>query len=178
MNLMARDSEKSMYRLFQGKMKKIYIASPLGFSEAGRFFLYKKLIPVIEKIGFRILDPWKLTDESKIRAVTEITSLEERKKAWEKLNIIIGQNNEEAINSSDLLLAVLDGTDIDSGTAAEIGYASARDKQIIGYRGDFRLTGDNEGSMINLQVEYFISKTGGKTVSTLEELEILLKKYQ
>jgi len=158
-------------------MKIIYIASPLGFSETGRFFLYEKLIPVIKKTGFRVLDPWKLTDEKKIKGVTLITSWEERKKAWEKLNVIIGRNNVEAINSSDLLLAVLDGTDIDSGTAAEIGYASAKDKLIIGYRGDFRQTGDNEGSMINLQVEYFISKNGGQIVSSLEELEVYLKKY-
>ena len=42
-------------------------------------------------------------------------------------------------------MAVLDGTDVDSGTAAEIGYAFARGKLIVGYRGDFRLSADNEG---------------------------------
>jgi len=37
-------------------------------------------------------------------------------------------------------------------------------KRIIGYRGDFRLVGDNEGAVVNLQVEYFI-KAGGGTIA-------------
>ena len=60
-----------------------------------------------------------------------------------------------------MVLAVLDGTDVDSGTAAEIGYAFAKGRPILGYRGDFRLSADNEGSTVNLQVEYFITASGG-----------------
>lgn len=37
------------------------------------------------------------------------------------------------------MLAILDGQDVDSGTAAEIGYAFARRKPIVGYRGDLRV---------------------------------------
>jgi nucleoside 2-deoxyribosyltransferase len=36
------------------------------------------------------------------------------------------------------MLAILDGQDVDSGTAAEIGYAFARRKPIV-YRGDLRV---------------------------------------
>ncbi len=68
-------------------------------------------------------------------------------------------------------MAVLDGADVDSGTAAEIGYAFARGKRIVGYRGDFRLSADNEGSIVNLQVEYFIRASGGAIVEHYEELE-------
>ena len=68
------------------------------------------------------------------------------------------------------MLAILDGTDVDSGTASEIGYAFALGKKILGYRGDFRLTGDNPGSTVNLQVEYFIRKSGGRIVRSVEEL--------
>ena len=67
-------------------------------------------------------------------------------------------------------MAVLDGTDVDSGTAAEIGYAFARGKLIVGYRGDFRLSADNEGSTVNLQVEYFIRASGGTIVERYEDL--------
>ena len=62
------------------------------------------------------------------------------------------------------MVAVLDGADVDSGTAAEIGYAFARGKLIVGYRGDFRLSADNEGGTVNLQVEYFIRESGGTIV--------------
>ena len=67
-------------------------------------------------------------------------------------------------------MAVLDGVDVDSGTAAEIGYAFARGKLIVGYRGDFRLSADNEGSVVNLQVEYFIRESGGTIVERYQDL--------
>jgi nucleoside 2-deoxyribosyltransferase len=63
-----------------------------------------------------------------------------------------------------MVFAVLDGTDVDSGTAAEIGYAFAKGKPILGYRGDFRLSADNDGSIVNLQVEYFIRASGGTII--------------
>ncbi len=72
------------------------------------------------------------------------------------------------------MIAVLDGVDVDSGTAAEIGYAFGIGKLIVGYRGDFRLSADNEGSTVNLQVEYFIRKSGGSIVTRLEDLALAL----
>jgi len=152
-------------------MKKIYIASPFGFSEAGRLFLYEKLIPVLNELNLLCIDPWKITAENLIEDVQKIKSLDERQKAWIKLNRIIAENNKKGIVNSDGMLAVLDGTDVDSGTAAEIGYAAALDKKICGYRNDFRLCGDNEGAIVNLQVEFFISNSGGRIVSNLSELK-------
>jgi nucleoside 2-deoxyribosyltransferase len=69
---------------------------------------------------------------------------------------------------------VLDGVDVDSGTAAEIGYAFAKGKPIVGYRSDMRLSADNEALMVNLQVEYFIRASGGDIVSTLARLPVAL----
>ena len=157
------------------KIKKIYIASPYGFSEAGRLFLYEKLIPVIKKAGFTCIDPWGLTPENLIIDVINTEEPDKKKSEWIKLNRLIAENNCKAIKSSDCMLAVLDGTDVDSGTAAEIGYAAALNKKICGYRGDFRKSGDNEGSIINLQVEYFIINSGGHIVLNLAELEAELK---
>ena len=82
----------------------------------------------------------------------------------------IGHNNRTAIDKSNVVFAILDGTDVDSGTAAEIGYAFAKGKTIVGYRGDFRLSADNEGSKVNLQVEYFIRESGGEIITRLSEL--------
>jgi nucleoside 2-deoxyribosyltransferase len=84
-------------------------------------------------------------------------------------------NDEKAIEAADGLVAVLDGTDVDSGTASEIGYGSALGKQIIGYRSDSRLSADNESLVVNLQVEYFIRRNGGTIVRKLDELERELK---
>ena len=93
-----------------------------------------------------------------------------RREAWRRLNHEMGATNRAAIDVATAL-AVLDGVDVDSGTAAEIGYAFARGKLIVGYRGDFRLSADNEGSTVNLQVEYFIRESGGTIVERYEDLE-------
>jgi nucleoside 2-deoxyribosyltransferase len=149
---------------------KIYLAGPLGFSEAGRSYQDATLIPEISRLGYEVLNPWKLTDQSKIDAILAMPYGAPRRDAWRKLNIEIGGNNRTAIDRSDLIFAVLDGVDVDSGTASEIGYAFAKGKPILGYRGDFRLSADNEGSIVNLQVEYFIRQSGGDIVTKLADL--------
>jgi nucleoside 2-deoxyribosyltransferase len=88
----------------------------------------------------------------------------------------MGANNKNAINSADAVFAVRDSVDVDSGTAAEIGHAYALGKPILGYRGDFRLSADNEGSTVNLQVEFFIRASGGDIITTIDDLASALKK--
>ena len=153
---------------------KIYTAGPLGFSEAGRAFHRDYVLVEVKRLGHDALDPWTLTDSLRIDAVLAMPYGEARRDAWRVLNTEIGGNNRAAIDACDLVLAVLDGVDVDSGTAAEIGYAFAKAKPIIGYRGDFRLSADNEGSIVNLQVEYFIHQSGGEIIPALAELEAAL----
>ena len=159
------------------KQKKIYLASPLGFSEAGRKFYYEKLVPLIIKSGLDVLDPWKLTPAADIKKVEGMDYGPEKKTAWQELNLVMGKRNAEAIRSSDGMIAILDGVDIDSGTASEIGYAYGLGKLITGYRGDFRLSADNEGSTVNLQVEYFIRSSGGEIVTTVEDFDKILRLF-
>jgi nucleoside 2-deoxyribosyltransferase len=149
---------------------RIYLAGPLGFSEAGRHFYRAVLIPYVEGLGFEVLDPWTLTDAAKIGAVQSMGYGPAKREAWRTLNLEMGATNRAAIDAADAVVAVLDGTDVDSGTAAEIGYAFAREKLIVGYRGDFRLSADNEGSIVNLQVEYFVRQSGGTIVERYEDL--------
>jgi nucleoside 2-deoxyribosyltransferase len=153
---------------------KIYMASPLGFSEAGRAF-YKGLLRKIKHLRHRPIDPWTLTAKAKIDRVKKMRYGAKKRDAWRKLNVEIGGNNRAGIDRADMVFAVLDGVDVDSGTAAEIGYAFAKGKPILGYRGDFRLSADNEGSTVNLQVEYFIRQSGGDIISKLAELPSALK---
>lgn len=55
----------------------------------------------------------------------------------------------EALDSSDAVLAVMDGSDSDSGTCIECGYAFARGIPIVGVRTDLRAS-EVEG--LNLMV--------------------------
>jgi len=148
----------------------VYLAGPLGFAESGRVFQDAQLIPLIKAAGFDVLNPWELTEPKLIRSAADLEYGVERQKKWQEVNLIIGHNNAQAIGRSDLLVAVLDGPDVDSGTAAEIGFAAALGKPIVGYRNDLRLSCDNEGAVVNLQVEYFIRKSGGTIVRDLNSL--------
>ncbi len=153
---------------------RIYMASPLGFSQAGRYFYDGVLVPFVRRLGFVILDPWALTDPARIAAVQALPDGPDRSQAWRELNHEMGATNRKAIDAADGVVAVLDGVDVDSGTAAEIGYAFACHKLIVGYRGDFRLSADNEGGTVNLQVEYFIRASGGTIVERYEDLDLAL----
>ena len=44
----------------------------------------------------------------------------------------------ESINAADVIIALLDGADVDSGVAFEVGYARAMDKLVLGVRTDYR----------------------------------------
>src|SRR5262245_24759477 len=149
---------------------RIYLAGPLGFSEAGRHFYTTVLVPYVRGLGYDVLDPWTLTDSRRIQAVQGLPYGAAKREAWRTLNLEMGATNRAAIDAAQGVVAVLDGTDVDSGTAAEIGYAFARGKLIVGYRGDFRLSADNEGSTVNLQVEYFIRASGGTIVDRYDAL--------
>ena len=153
---------------------KLYLANPLGFSEAGRAFLDTALVPELRAAGHEVLDPWKLTEQSKIDAVRSMPASDARLLAWRKINEETAATNTRAIDECDAVLAVLDGQDVDSGTAAEIGYAFGKGKPIVGYRGDFRICSDNEGSIVNLQVEYFIHASGGTIVTRLADVRTAL----
>ncbi len=155
-----------------------YLAGPYGFSEAGRSFYRELFVPLVCDAGFDVLDPWTLTPPALIEEASTLPYGEERRERWREVNRVIGENNARAIRDADIVVAVLDGPDVESGTAAEIGYGAALGKPVIGYRGDFRLAADNEGSMVNIQVEYFIHASGGSIAPTLDLLRTELARFR
>lgn len=148
---------------------KIYLAGPLGFSELGRAG-QEEIIRALTNLGYEVIDPFQLAPKEELERIAALPSLDAQREAWQSMNSRIGETNRKAIDSCDALVAVLDGVDVDSGTAAEIGYAFARGKPIVGYRGDFRLSADNIGSVVNLQVEYFILASGGDIVARVADV--------
>jgi nucleoside 2-deoxyribosyltransferase/predicted secreted protein len=57
----------------------------------------------------------------------------------------------DALDASDVVVAVIDGADADSGTAWEMGYAYARGLPVLAIRTDFRMAGHHEH--VNLMLE-------------------------
>lgn len=106
---------------------KIYLAGPL-FSLFEKYFNKEFAIELEKKIHCRVILP----QEGSIPF--------EGKKNFADLAF---QFCIEEINQSDLILAILEGPDVDSGTSVEIGYAYALKKPIIGVRTDLRASEDN-----------------------------------
>jgi len=71
---------------------------------------------------------------------------------------VIYDHNLEALAQADLVVAVIDGADADSGTAWEMGYASAMGIPVIAVRTDFRHAGRHE--RVNLMLEESSVVTG------------------
>lgn len=156
----------SRYRIVQSENAirtcKIYAASPYGFTPSTWRFLEEELYPKITSAGCTVLDPWN------------IKSLKEDKGIVSGLKQ--GRSNAKQIkDDADGIVAVLDGPDVDSGTAAEIGYAAGIGKWVIGYRRDLRRTGDAPDVTVNLQVEYFICLNGGEIVNNLADITTAIR---
>jgi nucleoside 2-deoxyribosyltransferase len=142
-----------------------YVASPLGFTEAGRRYYRDVYLPALAAVVDPV-DPWDLT------APEELADTHEDGRRRE-LALEIGRRNARAICSCSLLVAYLDGQEVDSGTAAEVGYAAAVGLTCFGWRSDLREAGE-PGVRVNLQLESFILDSGGAIAATLDELLVAL----
>ncbi len=117
------------------KKKTIYLAGPL-FTHAELEF-NRKLRDMLHEKGFAVFLPQEDAEDAK-------------KEREHQNQEYIFQLCVEGVDSSDLVVAVLDGVDVDSGTAWEIGYAYAKGKPVIGLRTDFRELSDG---IVNLMIE-------------------------
>jgi nucleoside 2-deoxyribosyltransferase len=149
--------------------KKIYLASPLGFADSTRGFM-GELIGRLSQV-VTVVNPWDDTSfAADFELAQALTNVNERREHFHRINLGIGAKNEAMIRSVDAIVAVLDGVDVDSGTAGEIGFAYGLGKTAFGLRTDFRVTGDNEAAGINLQLRYFIEQSGGSYHTSVETL--------
>ena len=144
-----------------GARPRCYVASPLGFAEAGRAYYAEHYLPALH-VHVEIVDPWKLTLAEEFAAA--------RAQGSERaFGIEVGARNAEAIRGAQLAIAHLDGQEIDAGTASEVGFAAALGRPILAIRSDLRASGE-PGMRVNLQVEAFVAQSGGFIVGSLDEL--------
>lgn len=138
------------------RKKTIYLAGPL-FTHAELEY-NRELKDMMIKKGFSVFLPQEDAEDA-------AAEREKQNQEW------IFKKCLEGVNSSDIVVAVLDGVDVDSGTAWEIGYAYARGKPVIGLRTDFRTMSDG---IVNLMVEMSI----GALARDEDELLKILDKFR
>ena len=145
--------------------KLVYVAGPL-FSEAERQFL--------EQIV------------SRLSATAELDPLKdfflphrdggELGKGPNRLDIF--NLDIQHINKAGIVVALLDGQDVDSGTCIELGYAYASKKKIFGIITDFRAycTNDSEPHRPNLMV-WGVCENGQTLFHNLDDLSAAFTEY-
>jgi nucleoside 2-deoxyribosyltransferase len=144
-----------------GARPRAYIASPMGFSEAGRAYYAEHYLPALREHVLPV-DPWTLSLPGEFAAA--------RAEGREhELGLEVGARNAAAVAQAQLLIAHLDGQEVDAGTASEIGYAAALGLPCLAVRSDLRSSGE-PGMSVNLQVEAFVALSGGFLARSLEEL--------
>lgn len=146
----------------------VYLAGPSGFTDPGLMWHNNILIPKVLEAGLTPKDPWG--DQSAIADVMATMDWgHERREALRVANLIQGRYDLRLVSESQAILAVLDGQDVDSGTALEIGYGFALGLVIVGLRTDIRRCSDNEGSEVNLMIETCIVDSGGIFTTDVDE---------
>ncbi|MDI7742163.1 nucleoside 2-deoxyribosyltransferase [Lysinibacillus fusiformis] len=106
-------------------------------------------------------------------------------------SLAIAEADMEKLQDSDVLIAVIDGIEIDSGVAAEIGVFSTFNRPIIAFFSDVRQLGRDNQQKINALIAdgtenqfiyrnlfvIGIIKRNGVIVSTVEEAVESIKSY-
>jgi nucleoside 2-deoxyribosyltransferase len=129
-----------------------YVAGPL-FNEAERAF-DEAIAGLCEKLGFETFLPHRDAGLQCEDNGEEIFSADLR-----------------ALEQADLVVANLDGHDVDAGTAWEIGYAVARGKAVIGVRTDRRCL--EPWAPVNVMIEESMF-----VVTSLQDLEAAVRAFQ
>jgi nucleoside 2-deoxyribosyltransferase len=86
----------------------------------------------------------------------------------------IFQANLQALSEADVMVALLEGSQVDDGTAWEIGYFFMQGKKILGLRTDFRRAGETDNSRVNLMIECSCLAVAGGLEELASDLKRLL----
>ncbi len=114
---------------------RVYLAAPL-FSEAERSY-NRSIAALIRGHFYTVHLPQECGDSSAERSSDHTAG--------------IFTENLAALSEADVVVAIIDGADADSGTAWEMGYAYAQGIPVIALRTDFRQAGVSE--RVNLMLE-------------------------
>jgi nucleoside 2-deoxyribosyltransferase len=135
----------------------VFIAAPL-FSQAEREFNLK-LDEFLRKNGFNTILPQ--------RDVGDLWKL--MKKRGKKAYRDIYERDLGKLEEADVIVAILNGPDVDSGTAFEVGYACAKRKPVVGLKTDVRMFARDE------ELNNMLAQGVGSIARNFEELVRVLK---
>jgi len=149
---------------------RIYLAGPL-FSEGQRGWQMRikqgiQNWAALQGLGLDVVYPHELVEAAAKGREAELTGQ------------VVFDLCEGALRETDLLVATLDGAQVDDGTAWEMGFfyalcGGARER-ILGIRTDFRRAGDAEGTRVNAMLDASCGCIAGSLEELLERLRPLV----
>jgi nucleoside 2-deoxyribosyltransferase len=118
--------------------KRIYLASPYGFSAQQKQLLLPVFVRTLEALGAEVWEPFARNNQLDFSAAGW---------AYE-----VGQNDLRDVVESDAIFAIVNGTPPDEGVMVELGAAIALGKKTFLFRDDFRKCTDCERYPLNLML--------------------------
>lgn len=86
----------------------------------------------------------------------------------------IFEANLKGLNETEVMVALLDGPQVDDGTAWEVGFFFQQGKKILGLRTDFRRAGETDSSRVNLMIECSCLSLASSLDELADDLQRLL----
>ena len=118
--------------------KKIYLASPYGFSAQQKELLLPPLVKALESMALEVWEPFARNNQ-----------IDFANPDWAYQ---VAQADKKDVEEADGIFAVVNGTPPDEGVMVELGMAIALNKAIFLFRDDFRRCSDSEQYPLNLMV--------------------------
>ena len=119
-------------------MKKIYLASPYGFSEQQRRLLLPELVKALEDLGLEVWEPFARNNQ-----------VDFTQPGWAYR---VGQADRRDVEECDAVFGVVNGCPPDEGVSLELGLAISLGKPTFLFRDDFRRVTDSEEYPLNLML--------------------------
>lgn len=137
---------------------KVFIAGPL-FSQAEREFNVR-VEEELRRHGFKTFLPQR--DAGRLDELLA--------KEGDRAYRMIFDRDLKGLEQADVVVAILDGPDVDSGTAFEVGYAFAKGKPVIGLKTDMRVFAKEE------EVNNMLAQGVKALAKNVDEIISMLKK--
>ena len=128
--------------------KKIYLASPYGFSAQHKSELLPVFVQALERLGAEVWEPFARNNQIDFTV-----------RGWAYR---IGQDDLRDVIESDAIFAIVNGTPPDEGVMVELGVAIALGHRTFLFRDDYRRCTDCEDYPLNLMLFAGLPEQGWK----------------
>ena len=118
--------------------RRIYLASPYGFSAQWRRLLLPEFVTALESLGLEVWEPFARNGQVDLA-----------QPGWAHR---VAQRDLRDVQDADAFFAIVNGTPPDEGVMVELGVATALEKPIFLFRDDFRRCTDSEEYPLNLML--------------------------